>query len=75
VPDAKRRAELWTTRVWPGALLVNGEIVGVWRRSAKQVSVDAWGRLSTAEWEMVEAEAAALPLPGLDGRITIQRNG
>jgi len=24
VPDAKHRAELWTTRVWPGALLVNG---------------------------------------------------
>jgi len=27
-----QRSELWTTRVWPGALLVNGEIAGVWRR-------------------------------------------
>jgi hypothetical protein len=73
VPDAKRRAELWTTRVWPGALLVNGEIAGVWRRSAQAVSIDAWCGLSPAEWEAVEAEAVALPLPGLNGRIAIQR--
>jgi Winged helix DNA-binding domain len=74
VPDAKRRAELWTTRVWPGALLLNGEIAGVWRRSATEVSIDAWRRLTSAEWEAVEAEAAALPLPGLNGRITIHRS-
>jgi hypothetical protein len=73
VPDAKRRAELWTTRVWPGALLVNGEITGVWRRSGTEVSIDAWRRLSPAEWEAVEVEAIALPLPGLNGRVTIQR--
>jgi hypothetical protein len=40
VPEAKQRAELWTTRVWPGALLVNGEIAGTWRRSAAEVSID-----------------------------------
>jgi hypothetical protein len=74
VPEAKRRAELWTTRVWPGALLVNGEIVGVWRRSAADVSIQAWRRLSPAEWEAVEAEAAALPLPGLKDPITVDRN-
>jgi len=74
VPDPKRRAELWTTRVWPGALLVNGEMAGVWRRSAAEVSIDAWRRLSPAEWEAVEAEAAALPLPGLNGSITIHRS-
>jgi hypothetical protein len=73
VPDAKRQAELWTTRVWPGALLVSGDIVGVWRRSAKEISIDTWRRLSPAEWEAVEAEAVALPLPGLNGRIEIQR--
>jgi hypothetical protein len=73
VPDPKRRAELWTTRVWPGALLVNGEIAGVWRRSATAVSIDAWRRLSPAEWEAIEAEAVALPLPGLNGRIAIER--
>jgi Winged helix DNA-binding domain len=26
VPDAARRRELWTSRVWPGALLVDGEV-------------------------------------------------
>jgi hypothetical protein len=74
VPDPKRRAELWTTRVWPGAVLVTGEIVGVWRRSGGEVSIDAWRRLLPAEWEAIEAEAVALPLPGLSGRITIRRS-
>jgi len=62
VPDAKRRAELWTTRVWPGALLVGGEIVGTWRRAAAEVSINVWRRLSSAEREAVEAEAKSLPL-------------
>ena len=62
VPEAKRRAELWTSRVWPGALLVGGEIAGTWRRSAAEVSIDAWRRLSRAEREAVEAEAMSLPL-------------
>ena len=34
VPEPRRRAQLWTTRVWPGAVLVRGEVAGVWRRSA-----------------------------------------
>lgn len=34
VPDAVNRARLWTSRVWPGAVLLDGEIVGTWRRSA-----------------------------------------
>src|SRR5262249_17759645 len=41
VPDAARRPELWTPRVWPGALLIGGEIAGVWRRpSAATVAVE-----------------------------------
>jgi hypothetical protein len=71
VPEAKLRADLWTTRVWPGAVLVSGEIVGVWRRSAAKVSVDAWRRLSPAEWKAVEAEALSLPLAGLNGPIAV----
>ncbi len=39
-PEAKRRAALWTTRVWPGALLVSGEVAGVWRRSGAEVSIE-----------------------------------
>lgn len=72
VPDAKRRAELWTTRVWPGALLVDGEIVGVWRRSAAEVSIDAWHRLSRAESDAVESEAMSLPLQGVNGGISVR---
>ena len=72
VPEAKRRAALWTTRVWPGALLVRGEIAGAWRRSSAEVSIEIWRRLSSAEREAVEAEAASLPLPGLNGPITVR---
>jgi len=64
VPDAKRRDLLWTPRVWPGAVLVAGEIVGTWRRADANLAVDPWRKLSRAEWAAVEAEAASLPLPG-----------
>lgn len=64
VPDAKRRARLWTTRVWPGALLVNGEVAGTWRRSGGDVTIDQWRRLTPKECAAVEAEAMSLPLRG-----------
>jgi len=72
VPDAKRRAELWTSRVWPGALLVDGEIRGVWRRAHDTRSIQTWGKLSRTERDAVEAEAAALPLPGLERAIVVR---
>lgn len=62
-PDARRRAKLWTPRVWPGALLVAGEIVGTWRRAGRTVTIDAWSRLSPAVRAAVVAEAESLPLP------------
>ena len=71
VPEPQLRAQLWTSRVWPGALLVNGEIAGGWRRSAAKVSIDVWRSLSSKEKEAVEAEAMSLPLPGLDRPIAI----
>lgn len=70
VPEARRRAELWTSRVWPGALLVGGEVVGVWRRAGSAVSLDLWKRLPATDWAAVEAEARGLPLPG---PITVER--
>jgi DNA glycosylase AlkZ-like len=63
VDDAARRAELWTTRVWPGALLVGGEIAGTWRRAKAAAVVTPWRPLSEAERGAVEAEASKLPLP------------
>ena len=72
VPDAARRLELWTSRVWPGALLVGGEIVGVWRRAATKVTIEPWRRLAAVERQAVEREAALLPLPGIDGPIEVR---
>ena len=67
VPDPGRRAELWTPRVWPGALLVEGEVAGTWRRADRTVTIRAWARLSNAARDAVETEAASLPLPGVRG--------
>lgn len=71
VPDAGRRSLLWTPRVWPGALLVDGEIRGIWRRAAHVVRAEAWEPLTAAQRAAVEAEARSLPLPGLDREIEI----
>ena len=39
VPETGWRERLWTSRVWPGAVLHEGEIVGTWRRSGHVVTV------------------------------------
>ena len=72
VPEAERRAALWTTQIWPGAPLVRGEIAGVWRRSSAEVKIEAWRRLSSAEREAIEVEMVSLPLPGLNRPITVR---
>ena len=72
VPDASRRAVLWTSRVWPGAVLADGEIVGTWRRAQADLSVQPWRRLTRAESDAVEAEAHSLPLPGVEGQIAVR---
>ena len=71
VPRAERRERLWTSRVWPGALLVDGEIRGTWRRAQHVVRIETWGRLSRAARDAVEAEAGTLPLPGLERPIDV----
>jgi hypothetical protein len=71
VPDARRRGELWTSRVWPGAVLIGGEIAGTWRRAQAAMTIEPWRRLSRAERDAVEAEAQSLPLPGVEGRIAV----
>jgi hypothetical protein len=71
VPQADRRQLLWTPRVWPGAILVDGEIRGTWRRAQHTVRIDAWTRLPGAAREAIEAEARTLPLPGLDRSIDV----
>jgi Winged helix DNA-binding domain len=71
VPDPARRNELWTPRVWPGAVLVHGDIVGVWRRDGSNMSIDPWRRLAGPERVAVEAEATSLPLPDLRSPIRV----
>ena len=71
VPDAELRGQLWPSRVWPGALLVDGEIRGTWRRANEIVRISAWTKLSPAQRQAVEAEARSLPLPGLEREIEV----
>lgn len=71
VPDATLRAELWTPRVWPGAVLVDGDVVGTWRRAEARVTVQPWRPLPRAAREAVEREAADLPLPGLTTGVSV----
>jgi hypothetical protein len=75
IPGERQRAELWTPRVWPGALLVGGEIAGTWRRDGTVLAVQTWRPLSPAERDAVLAEAESLPLPGAAGRITVRWAG
>ena len=72
VPSAERRSSLWTSRVWPGAVLVEGEIVGTWRRAGPTMTMQPWRRLSRKARDAIQAEAEALPLPGVEGRIVVR---
>jgi Winged helix DNA-binding domain len=74
VPDEVKRASLWPSRVWPGAVLLGGEIVGTWRRSRDLVTIDPWRALSASEVGEIEGEATALPLPGLNHPIEVSWN-
>ena len=72
VPDTRQRNALWTPRVWPGGLLVGGEIAGTWRRAGTVVTISPWRTLSAAERGAVAAEAESLPLPGVRGQLTVR---
>lgn len=72
VPDATRRPKLWTSRVWPGALVIDGEVLGVWRRSGEKLTIEPWMNLPARTREAVEAEASSLPLPGLTRAISVR---
>lgn len=75
VPDVAHRDALWTPRVWPGAVVVAGEVVGTWRRAGARLTIDRWRALSASERAAVEAAAAALPLPDVAARIAIRSSG
>jgi hypothetical protein len=58
--------------VWPGALLLGGEIRGTWRRAHDTVTIETWNRFSRVQRAAVEAEAATLPLPRIERGITVR---
>jgi hypothetical protein len=72
MPDEHQRRALWTSRVWPGALLVEGETAGIWRRAGHVLTIQPWQHLSRAQRHAVEAEAASLPLPGIARSIDVR---
>jgi hypothetical protein len=72
VPEPVLRTELWTPRVWPGAVLVSGEAVGTWRRAGPVVSITAWRPLSAEARDAVESEAQSFPLPDVAGGIRVR---
>jgi hypothetical protein len=72
IPEENQRRLLWTSRVWPGALLIEGETVGTWRRAEHVVTIQLWHRLSPKQREAVEAEAGSLPLPGINHPLDIR---
>jgi hypothetical protein len=71
VAEPDRRADLWTSRVWPGAMLVAGEIAGTWRRAGPNVIIRSWRRLTADDRVGVEAEASSLPLPDLRSAVRV----
>jgi hypothetical protein len=71
VEDAHHRDTLWTSRVWPGAVMVDGEIIGTWRRSRHAVTIQPWHDLPVTVRDAVEAEATSFPLPGLDRTVEV----
>lgn len=72
VPNSARRDRLWTSRVWPGAILANGAVVGTWRRSTNVVAAELWARVSRQVRDHIEAEVAQLPIQGAEGTMRLE---
>lgn len=70
VPDPSLRARVLplvgqsTLGHTPGAILVDGEIVGSWQRQQRKVTVHPWSKLPPAVRDAIEAEALAFPIAG-----------
>jgi hypothetical protein len=62
VPEERQRRALWTSRVWPGALLVDGETVGTWRRAEHVLTIQPWRRLSNPQRAAVEEALLSLAM-------------
>ena len=61
-PESRFRSELWPRSVWPGALMVDGELVGTWRRRLGHVVVQPWRTIGAETKSSVETEVLAMPV-------------
>jgi winged helix DNA-binding protein len=69
VPNEEWRAQVlpaWgqSPGYLPGAVLVDGEIVGVWQRQQRKVRVRLFADLRAGVREAIEAEALSMPIAG-----------
>ncbi len=63
LPETRFRSELWPkSDVWPGTLLVHGELAGTWRRQAGWVTIRAWRRINSEIREIAEREVDSMPI-------------
>ncbi len=72
VPEPAHRGSLWEpSTVWPGGLMLRGELAGTWRRSGPRVTIHAWRTPSPAERAAADEQAATLALPGITGPMRV----
>ena len=48
----------------PGAVLLDGRVVGGWQRQGRKVTIHPFGRLTAAARDLIEQEALAVPIAG-----------
>jgi hypothetical protein len=48
----------------PGAIVVDGEIVGAWQRQQQKATIHPWRRFSADVRSAIEREALAFPIAG-----------
>ena len=70
VPDSKQRQQVWKALSGPGALLVDGEVAGIWRyrRTEHEVSITAFASLAAAARTRAEKNAALIAEAAGDDR-------
>jgi hypothetical protein len=67
VPNAAERERVVPARsrgFIPGAVLVDGEVVGVWQRQQRKSTIHPWRSLPSRVRDAIEAEALAFPIAG-----------